>query len=256
LPSQTPKPDSEKQTQQRVPGSAEKKVERIAILISGRGSNMRSLVEAVANNFGGQFNKATVATVISNNPDAKGLDFAKQASIPVATIDHRQFPDREAHEQALIKKIDACADWVILAGYMRILSSKFVQHYEGRLINIHPSLLPDYPGLDTHERALKARETHAGASVHYVITELDAGPVILQARVAIKKADDADQLAARVLAEEHKIYPIALRWLLQGDISLRYDDAESAYCAWQEQRMTSPFTLESLPAEQPENLKL
>ena len=211
---------------------------------------MRSLVEAVNNDFAGQFSNATVATVISNNPDAKGLDFATQASIPVATIDHRQFPDRDTHEQALIEAIDACADWVVLAGYMRILGSKFVKHYEGRIINIHPSLLPDYPGLDTHERALQAQESHAGASVHYVISELDAGPVILQARVAIRETDDASQLAARVLTEEHKIYPIALRWLLQGGISLQHDETGSAYCAWQGERMASPFTLENLPAEQ------
>jgi len=211
---------------------------------------MRSLVEAVNNDFAEQFSNATVATVISNNPDAKGLDFATQASIPVATIDHRQFSDRDAHEQALIEAIDACADWVILAGYMRILGSKFVKHYEGRLINIHPSLLPDYPGLDTHERALQAQESHTGASVHYVISELDAGPVILQARVAIRETDDASQLAARVLTEEHKIFPIALRWLLQGDISLQRDETGSAYCSWQGEQMASPFTLENLPAEQ------
>ena len=215
---------------------------------------MRSLVEAVANDFGGQFSNAAVAMVISNNPDAKGLEYATQASIAAQTINHREFPNRDAYEQALINAIDACADWVVLAGYMRILGDTFVQHYEGRLINIHPSLLPDYPGLDTHERAIKAQETHAGASVHYVTPELDAGPVILQARVAIKKTDNANELAARVLAQEHKIYPIALRWLLQGDISLHHN-TDRAHCAWRGQRMKTPFTLENLPVEQPGSLR-
>jgi len=185
---------------------------KLVILISGRGSNMQSIVNAIR---AGKLN-AEVAAVISNRPDAAGLDFARSAGITSETLDHKNFTSREAFDQKLMDLIDTFnPDYVVLAGFMRILSAAFVRHYANRLINIHPSLLPKFKGMHTHKRAIEAGESEHGASVHFVTEELDAGPVILQAKVPILAGDTEETLAARVLTEEHKLYPDALRLLIQ-----------------------------------------
>jgi len=190
---------------------------RLAILISGRGSNMQAFIAACAN---GQLD-AQISVVISNNPDAAGLQRAAQAGIATCCIDHRAFPSREAFDQALVEELAArAADLVILAGFMRILTPVFIKPFAGRLLNIHPSLLPKYPGLHTHQRALDAGDTEAGVTVHFVTPELDGGPPIIQARVPIVAGDNAQTLAARVILEEHVIYPLAAQWYLQGRLKL------------------------------------
>ncbi|WP_438970046.1 phosphoribosylglycinamide formyltransferase [Methylophaga sp.] len=184
---------------------------RLVILISGRGSNMRSIVEAAKQDE----LDVDIKAVISNRPDAAGLEYAQNAGIPTAVIDHKKFDSRDAFDQTLAAEIDRhTADFVILAGFMRILTEAFVTHFEGRLINIHPSLLPKFKGLHTHQRAIEAGETEHGASVHFVTAELDDGPVILQARVPVYPDDDADTLSARVLEQEHLLYPAALKKLV------------------------------------------
>jgi phosphoribosylglycinamide formyltransferase-1 len=190
---------------------------RLAILISGRGSNMEAFIEACAR---GDL-AATIALVVSNNPDAAGLQRAAAAGITTRCVDHRAYRDREAFERALLAALEPCrADLVVLAGFMRILTPLFTTPYAGRLLNIHPSLLPKYPGLHTHQRALDAGDREAGATVHYVTSELDGGPSILQARVPVLPGDSASTLAARVLVKEHLIYPIAVRWHIQGRLRL------------------------------------
>jgi len=184
---------------------------RLVILISGRGSNMRSIIEAAQQ---GELN-VDIAAVISNRPGAAGLDVARQAGIKTAVIDHKAYDSRERFDQAMIETIDQYQpSFVILAGFMRILTADFVEHYANRLINIHPSLLPKIKGLHTHQRAIEAGEKEHGASVHFVTAELDDGPVILQARVPVLPGDDADTLAARVLEQEHLLYPAAIRKLV------------------------------------------
>ncbi|MBD3634475.1 MAG: phosphoribosylglycinamide formyltransferase [Methylophaga sp.] len=184
---------------------------RLVILISGRGSNMRSIVEA-ANQ--GQLD-VDIAAVISNRPDAAGLEYAQQAGIDAQVIDHKLYDSRESFDAAMAEVIDSYQpDFVILAGFMRILTADFVEHFAGRLINIHPSLLPKFKGLHTHQRAIEAGETEHGASVHFVTAELDDGPVILQAKVPVLADDDADTLAARVLEQEHLLYPAAIQKLI------------------------------------------
>lgn len=190
---------------------------RLAILISGRGSNMQAFIEACAS---GELD-AQISVVISNNTDAAGLERAAQAGIATCCIDHRAFPSREAFDQALVDQLQARrADLVILAGFMRILTPVFIKPFAGRLLNIHPSLLPKYPGLHTHQRALDAGDTEAGVTVHFVTPELDGGPPIVQARVPIVTGDNAQTLAARVIVEEHVIYPLAAQWYLQGRLKL------------------------------------
>lgn len=187
------------------------KTPRVVILISGRGSNMMSIVNAV--NDGSLPIK--IAAVISNRPDAAGITFAQQAGIDTAIIDHKAFASRDDFDTAMAIKIDTyMPDLVVLAGFMRILTTEFVEHYANKLINIHPALLPKFKGMDTHQRAIDAGETEHGASVHFVTAELDAGPVILQARVAILSTDTADTLAKRVLEQEHKLYPQAINKLV------------------------------------------
>lgn len=184
---------------------------RLVILISGRGSNMRSIVEAAKT---GELN-VDIAAVISNRPDAAGLEFAQQAGIKTEVIDHKSYDSREAFDQAMASAIDNFQPaFVILAGFMRILTAEFVEHYANRLINIHPALLPKFKGLHTHERAIEAGEKEHGASVHFVTAELDDGPVILQAKVPVFSDDDADTLAARVLEQEHLLYPAAIKKLV------------------------------------------
>jgi phosphoribosylglycinamide formyltransferase 1 len=193
------------------------RVKTLVILISGRGSNLRSIVQACA---GGQL-PARVAGVISNEPAAGGLIYAKESGIATRVVNHRDFATREGFDAALAQAIDAHApDVIALAGFMRVLTPAFVNRYRGRLINIHPSLLPAYPGLHTHARALAEKVPLHGATVHYVTPELDRGPSIVQAAVAVLEDDDEQRLAARVLEQEHVIYPQALEWIVQNKVKL------------------------------------
>ena len=185
----------------------------IVILISGRGSNMESLLAAVA---AGEL-PVRVAAVLSNRPDAKGLESAAARGVPVRVVDHKQFADRESFDVAMAAAIDVFApDLVVLAGFMRILTEGFVHHYAGRLMNIHPSLLPAFPGLHTHRRALDEGVRIHGCTVHFVTPALDHGPAIVQAAVPVLDGDDEASLAARVLAQEHRVYPQAVRWFVDG----------------------------------------
>lgn len=188
----------------------------VVILISGRGSNMQAIINATDPLL------VSVKAVISNRPNAQGLTFARDAGIPTAVVDHTQFESRPAFDQALQTCIDTFAPGlVVLAGFMRILTPAFVRQYAGRMLNIHPSLLPEFKGLHTHERALASGAKVHGASVHFVTEDLDSGPVILQARVPVLPTDTVDTLAARVLKEEHRIYPQAIHWFAQGRLQLR-----------------------------------
>lgn len=190
-------------------------VRPIVILISGSGSNMAALVEASRQRRWGQRFGAGVVAVISNRPDAAGLAWAREQGIATAVVDHKQHADREAFDAALIRAIDVHRPaLVLLAGFMRILTPGFVRHHEGRLINIHPSLLPAFPGLKTHERAIEAGCRFAGATVHRVTSELDHGEYLDQAVVPVLPDDTPETLAARVLTQEHLIYPRAVERLL------------------------------------------
>ncbi len=189
---------------------------RVAVLLSGRGSNFQSLLTAsLEGSLDGE-----ISLVISNRPGAGGLSIAQEACIETALIDHQCYPTRETFDQDLANAIDSAQpDLVVLAGVMRILTPEFVTRFSGRLMNIHPSLLPLYPGLHTHQRALDNGDSHAGATVHYVTGELDGGPPVLQARVPVNAGDDADTLAARVLEVEHRIFPMAVNWHLSGRLT-------------------------------------
>lgn len=188
-------------------------MKRIVILISGRGSNMRSIVEACA----AEQWPAQVVAVISNRPGAGGLAFAAGHGIATQVVDHKVFATREAFDAALAQAIDAHApDLVVLAGFMRILGADFVRRYEGRMLNIHPSLLPAFPGLHTHQRAIEAGCKLAGATVHFVTPALDHGPIVIQAVVPVHPGDDEAALSARVLEREHVVYPLAVRWCVSG----------------------------------------
>lgn len=188
-------------------------MKNIVILISGRGSNMQAILDARL--------PLTVAAVISNDPRAGGLSTAQQHGIATSVVDHRAHASRAAFDAALAAEIDAFKpDLVVLAGFMRILTNDFVDRYRGRLINIHPSLLPAFTGLDTHRRALAAGVKVHGCTVHFVTPELDHGPIVIQAAVPVLEGDSTDQLAARVLAEEHRVYPQALRWFCDGRLEI------------------------------------
>ncbi len=191
---------------------------RIAVLLSGRGSNFQSILSASqSGTLGGE-----IALVISNRPGAGGLDIAREAGIATALIDHQAYATREAFDADLAEALESQSpDLIVLAGFMRILTLEFVSRFAGRLMNIHPSLLPLYPGLHTHQRALDAGDTHAGATVHYVTGELDGGPPVLQAKVGVLPDDNADTLAARVLRVEHQIYPTAIEWHLSERLQFR-----------------------------------
>jgi phosphoribosylglycinamide formyltransferase-1 len=190
---------------------------RVVALISGRGSNLQALIDGAAN---GELD-AEIVAVISNRPDAGGLARAAEAGIATASIDHKAFDSREAFDAALAAEIDRHQpELVVLAGFMRILTGDFIRHYEGRLLNIHPSLLPKYQGLHTHQRAIDAGDSEAGCSVHFATEELDGGPVILQAAVPIEAGDDADALAARVLTREHLAYPAVVQWFAEGRLRM------------------------------------
>ena len=169
----------------------------------------------------GQIN-GNICAVISNRPNAKGLEYARQYKIPTIAIDHKEFTERSAFDKKLMLAIDKYQpDLIILAGFMRILGDGFTQHYEGRMLNIHPSLLPLYPGLDTHERALKNRDKYHGASIHFVTSELDGGPIIMQARLKTRKDHNPETLAADVLKLEHQLYPLAVGLFSEGRIQLQ-----------------------------------
>lgn len=198
------------------------KNKRIVVLISGGGTNLQAIIDSVNSGF----IPASIVTVISNKADAFGLQRAQKAGIPTRTLDHRQFSSREEFDQKLAKIIDEYQpDIIILAGFMRILSTAFVNKYQGKMINIHPSLLPKYQGLHTHQRAIEAGDNEHGASVHFVTEELDGGPVIIQGSVAIATDDTPESLASRVLIEEHRIFPLAAKWLAEGRLSLRHNQA-------------------------------
>lgn len=190
-------------------------MQRIVILISARGSNMRRVVEACKS----EGWPAHVAAVISNRPDAAGLAFAREHGIATAVVDHKLFATRDAFDAALAQAIDAHApDLVVMAGFMRVLGPACVRRYEGRMLNIHPSLLPAFAGLHTHRRAIEAGCKVAGATVHFVTADLDQGPIVLQAAVPVLAGDDEQTLAERVLAMEHLAYPRAVRWFVQGQL--------------------------------------
>ena len=192
-------------------------MKNIVILISGRGSNMEALI--AARDAG--LLPVNIAAVISNRPDAAGLATAAQAGIATCHLDHKAFAGREAFDAALAACIDDFSpDLVVLAGFMRILGEGFVRHYEGRLMNIHPSLLPSFPGLHTHQRALEEGVRIHGCTVHFVTPTLDHGPVIIQAAVPVLDSDSESSLAARVLRQEHRIYPQAVRWFAEGRLRL------------------------------------
>jgi phosphoribosylglycinamide formyltransferase 1 len=191
---------------------------RVAVLISGRGSNMEAIADACQQNL----INAQIVRVLADRNDAAGVELARRRGLTAGVVDRHQYPDRTRHEAAVADAIDSCGTQLVaLAGYMRILSPEFVQRHAGRILNIHPSLLPKYKGLDTHRRALQANESEHGASVHYVCAELDDGPIICQARVPVMVGDTEKSLAARVLMREHEIYPMAIGLIAAGRLQLR-----------------------------------
>ncbi|MGB1199169.1 MAG: phosphoribosylglycinamide formyltransferase [Thalassotalea sp.] len=195
---------------------------RIVVLISGSGTNLQALIDACNSaDYPGE-----IVGVISNKADAYGLVRAQNSNIATHAISHKAFDSRESYDHALIEKIDALkADIVVLAGFMRILTPAFVQHFSGKLLNIHPSLLPKYQGLNTHQRALDAKDQEHGVSVHFVTEELDGGPVILQAKVPVFDGDTADDLASRVHEQEHRIYPLVVKWFCSKRVTMIGDNA-------------------------------
>ncbi len=190
----------------------------IVVLVSGRGSNLQSLIDAERRGeLGGR-----IEAVISNRPDAFALERARRASITAEVIDHKAFADRTCFDRELMNRIAVYQPGLIaMAGFMRILTPDFIDRHMGRMLNIHPSLLPEFRGLDTHRRALAAGVAYHGCSVHFVTNDLDAGPVVIQARVKVEPDDDSDRLAARVLRREHIIYPLAVRWFCEGRLWLK-----------------------------------
>jgi phosphoribosylglycinamide formyltransferase-1 len=195
---------------------------KIVVLISGGGTNLQAIIDACTHDeYSGE-----VVAVISNKADAFGLIRAQNANIPNLSLSHKDFTSREAYDQALIAKIDTFnADLIVLAGFMRILTPRFVQHFQGKLLNIHPSLLPKYQGLNTHQRAIDAGDDVHGVSVHFVTEELDGGPVILQAKVPVFPEDNSDDLSARVHEQEHRIYPLVIKWFIERRLSMQGDTA-------------------------------
>ncbi|ATG74724.1 phosphoribosylglycinamide formyltransferase [Zobellella denitrificans] len=193
-------------------------MKRIVVLISGSGSNLQALLsQAAAAQLGGD-----IVAVISNKAEAYGLERARIAGVPTAVLPHQGYADRESYDADLMALIDGYQpDLVVLAGFMRILTPALVRHYQGRMLNIHPSLLPKYQGLHTHRRAIEAGDEEHGCSVHFVTEELDGGPVVLQARVPIFEGDDEAAVAARVLVQEHAIYPLVVRWFCDGRLEMR-----------------------------------
>ncbi len=194
----------------------------IVVLISGNGSNLQAIIDAIRAGL-----PARICAVISNKPQAYGLTRAREAAIPTEVIDHHEYNSRAAFDQALMARIDHYQPkLLVLAGFMRILTDEFVNHYHGRMINIHPSLLPRYQGLNTHQRVLDAGDQIHGVSVHFVTPELDSGPVILQAEIPVHADDDADALAERIHQQEHIIYPRVIRWFAEGRLRLQGDTVQ------------------------------
>lgn len=192
----------------------------IVVLISGNGSNLQAILDATLS---GQI-QGKVAAVISNQADAYGLTRAQAAGVPSLVMDHRLYPDRDSYDRALMAQIDAYQpDLVVLAGFMRILTEGFVARYQGRLLNIHPSLLPKYRGLHTHRRAIEAKETEHGATVHFVTAELDGGPIIIQSKVPVFEEDTEQELSERVRHQELSLYPLVVKWFCQDRLELRAD---------------------------------
>lgn len=195
---------------------------RIVILISGSGSNMVAIADAIK---GGSM-EAEIAAVICNRPEAAGLQKARDRDLPTSVLDHKEFSNRDDFDRALMAQIDEFApDLVVLAGFMRILTPDFVAHYHGRMLNIHPSLLPKYQGLHTHQRALDDGENKHGVTVHFVTEELDGGPNVIQAVVPVYDGDDAASLQKRVQIQEHIIYPIAVKWFVEGRLAMNGNTA-------------------------------
>ncbi|GAB1268654.1 phosphoribosylglycinamide formyltransferase [Aurantivibrio infirmus] len=193
------------------------KCSKVLVLISGSGTNLQALIDAQLNDN----LPIEICAVISNRPDVKGLERAEKAHIATQVVDHKEFSSRLEFDTAMMKTIDQYQpDLVVLAGFMRILTPEFVQHYLGKMLNIHPSLLPKYPGLHTHQRAIDAGDSEHGVTVHFVTEELDGGPAIIQAKIAVLKDDDADSLAKRVQQQEHRIYPLAVQWFAEKRIKL------------------------------------
>jgi phosphoribosylglycinamide formyltransferase-1 len=194
-------------------------MQRIVILISGRGSNMQAIVRRCAQDAW----PAKVVAVLANRPQAEGLSFARAEGIATAVVDHRAHASREAFDQALAAAIDTHApNLLLLAGFMRILGPEFVRRYQGRMLNVHPSLLPAFPGLHTHRRVLEAGCKLSGATVHFVTADLDHGPIVMQSVVPVLPADSEDSLAARVLATEHRIYPQSVAWFVRGLLRIEH----------------------------------
>ncbi|MFT4998757.1 MAG: phosphoribosylglycinamide formyltransferase-1 [Chitinophagales bacterium] len=199
---------------------------RVAVLISGSGSNLQAIIDAVNSSVAANSSAATdpgyqICAVISNRPDVKGLERAAKADIDRVTLDHKLYPTREAFDEVLANTLDGYQpDLIVLAGFMRILSDGFVKQFKGKLINIHPSLLPKYPGLNTHQRALDAGDSHAGCTVHFVSEELDGGPAIIQAQTNITRCNNAAEIAQQVQVLEHKIYPIAIDWFANDRLKI------------------------------------
>jgi phosphoribosylglycinamide formyltransferase-1 len=190
---------------------------RLAVLISGSGSNLQAIIDAIES---GNLH-AQIASVVSNNPDAFGLQRASKHGLPTTVIDHRDFTSRELYDDALRRHLQSVApDFIVLAGYMRILSPAFVRAFEHRILNIHPSLLPAYKGLDTHQRALDNAESQHGVSIHLVTAELDDGPILLQGSYPIETGDSAADLQAKGHRLEHQMYPLLLRWLSEGKLTI------------------------------------
>lgn len=213
------------------------------VLISGRGSNLQAIIDAVAD---GRI-RARIAAVISNRAEAEGLSCARAAQIPTIIIAAQSGQNREDYDRRLSAAIDALpADFIVLAGFMRILSADFIAHYANRILNIHPSLLPAFKGLDTHRRALAAGCSRHGASVHFVDAELDSGVLVLQAEVAIRPDDDEASLSARVLKAEHVIYPMVIQWYVEGRLAFKhqqlYFDKQplSVACQWKDSTLIVP----------------
>ena len=205
---------------------------RIVVLLSGSGTTLQSMIDTGL--------PATICKVISNKPDVRGLKRAQEAGIETQVLDHTQYTNREAFDDDLRKLIDESKpDLVVLAGFMRILSDPFVSHYYGRLINVHPSLLPSYKGMHTHQRVMDAGEPLHGSSVHFVNSELDGGPIVLQARLPILSSDSVESLELRIKTKEHLIYPTAISWLAEGRIELRDDEV-----FMDGQKMTGPVVMD------------
>lgn len=209
----------------------------IAVLISGGGSNLQSIINHIQENH----INASIACVISNEPSAYGLTRAEQANIPTHTIEHNNHATQEEFDAELIKTLAVYnINLIVLAGFMRILSPNFINEYQDKILNIHPSLLPKYTGLHTHARVLKANESKHGCSVHFVTAELDKGPLILQAKVDVKSSDTPDLLAERVLKKEHIIYPLVVKWFCEKRLNLIYDKVHFDGSPLEEPMLLSP----------------